>query len=185
MEYEVEGPRPRGRPKRTWREVVREDCQARKLNKEDAVDRCKWREMIKDVRWSRWVWVGECFFWYRPTRVVPDKRPLNMCVRACCVRACVPGWASTRKVKPVWILLKQETESGSGISWAICKSASHSRQITMPVPHHSSFDLLNVLNVICKRATALRPLTSSTQHFVTSMMLVALMCKKIVVLWYI
>jgi len=36
MEYEVEGPRPRRRPKRTWREVVREDCQARKLNKEDA-----------------------------------------------------------------------------------------------------------------------------------------------------
>jgi len=25
MEYEVEGPRPRGRPKRTWRDVVRED----------------------------------------------------------------------------------------------------------------------------------------------------------------
>ena len=30
MEYEVEGPRRRGRPKRTWREVVWEDCQARK-----------------------------------------------------------------------------------------------------------------------------------------------------------
>ena len=29
--------------------------------------------------------------------------------------------------------------SGSGISWAICKSASHSRQITMPAPHHSVF----------------------------------------------
>ena len=28
LEYEVEGPRPRGRPKRTWREVVRKDCQA-------------------------------------------------------------------------------------------------------------------------------------------------------------
>ena len=27
MEYEVERPRPRGRPKRTWREVVKEDCQ--------------------------------------------------------------------------------------------------------------------------------------------------------------
>jgi len=50
MEYEVEGPRPRGRLKRTWREVVREDCQARKLNKEDALDRCKWRKVIKDVR---------------------------------------------------------------------------------------------------------------------------------------
>ena len=45
MEYEVEGPRPRGRPKRTWREVVR--C---KTNKEDAIDRCKWRKMIKYVR---------------------------------------------------------------------------------------------------------------------------------------
>ena len=33
MEYEVQGPRPRGRPKRTWREVVREDCQARKVVK--------------------------------------------------------------------------------------------------------------------------------------------------------
>ena len=49
MEYEVEGPRPRERPKRTWREVVREDCQARKMNKEDAIDRCKWMKMIKDV----------------------------------------------------------------------------------------------------------------------------------------
>ena len=51
----------------------------------------------------------------------------------------LPGWASTRKVKPIWILLEQETVSGSGISWAICKSAPRSRQITTPVPHHSVF----------------------------------------------
>jgi len=30
-------------------------------------------------------------------------------------------------------------DSGSGISWAVCKSASGSRQITIPAPHHSSF----------------------------------------------
>jgi len=42
-------------------------------------------------------------------------------------------------VKPIWILLKQETVSGSGVSWAICKSAHRSRQITMPAPHHSVF----------------------------------------------
>ena len=77
MEYEVEGSRPRRRPKRNWKEVVREDRQARKLNKEDAMDRCKWIKVIKEVRWPGWVWVGECFFWYRPTQVVPDKRPLN------------------------------------------------------------------------------------------------------------
>ena len=51
----------------------------------------------------------------------------------------LPGWAGTRQVKSIWILLKQETLSGSGISWAICKSAPRSRQITRSVPHHSVF----------------------------------------------
>ena len=47
MGHEVEGSRPKGRPKKTWKEVIREDCQARKLNKEDAVDHCKWRKVIR------------------------------------------------------------------------------------------------------------------------------------------
>jgi len=48
-------------------------------------------------------------------------------------------YISTRKVKPKTNLdfLEQETVSSSGISWAICKSAPRSRQITMPAPHHS------------------------------------------------
>jgi len=51
----------------------------------------------------------------------------------------LPRWAGTRKVQPIWILLKQETVSGSGISWAICNSAPRSRQITTPAPHDSIF----------------------------------------------
>ena len=47
--------------------------------------------------------------------------------------------AGTRKVKPIWIFLNQETVSGSGISWAMCKSAPCSRQTTTPAPHHSVF----------------------------------------------
>jgi len=47
-EYEVEGPRPR-RPKRTWKEVMEKDCQAHRLNKEDAMDCSRWRKLIKDV----------------------------------------------------------------------------------------------------------------------------------------
>ena len=35
--------------------------------------------------------------------------------------------------------------SGSGISWAICKSAPRSRQITTPAPHHSVFYRPDVL----------------------------------------
>jgi len=49
----------------------------------------------------------------------------------------LPRWTGTRKVQPIWIFQKQETVSGSGISWAICKSAPCSRQITTPAPHHS------------------------------------------------
>jgi len=44
-----------------------------------------------------------------------------------------------QKGKPICILLEQETVSGSGISWAICKSAPRSRQTTTPAPHHSVF----------------------------------------------
>jgi len=51
----------------------------------------------------------------------------------------LPRWAGSRKVEPIWILLKQETASRSGISWAICKSAPSSTQITTPEPHHSVF----------------------------------------------
>jgi len=50
-------------------------------------------------------------------------------------------WVSQHhKGKPFWILLEQEMMGGSGISGTICKSfAPRSRQITMPVPHHSVF----------------------------------------------
>jgi len=41
-----------------------------------------------------------------------------------------------QKGKPIWILLKQETVSGSGIIRAVCKSAPRSRQITTPAPNH-------------------------------------------------
>ena len=57
----------------------------------------------------------------------------------------LPRSASARKVKPIWTLLKQETVSGDGISWAICKSAHRSRRITMPAPHHSVFYRLDAL----------------------------------------
>jgi len=38
LEYEVDGAMPRGRPKKLG-EIVEKDCQARKLNREDAMDR--------------------------------------------------------------------------------------------------------------------------------------------------
>ena len=56
------------------------------------------------------------------------------------VNGLYPGvsWYQKGKIN-LDVLLKQETVSGSGISWAVCKSAPRSRQITTPAPHHSVF----------------------------------------------
>ena len=48
-EYEVEDARPRGRPKKTCREIVEKDCQACKhVNREDAMDHSRWTKQITD-----------------------------------------------------------------------------------------------------------------------------------------
>jgi len=46
MEYEVEGARPRGRG--LGERLSKKNCQAHKLNREDAVDHNRWRKQIKD-----------------------------------------------------------------------------------------------------------------------------------------
>ena len=60
------------------REVVQKDCQAHNLNRGDAMNRSRWKKLIKIGWWSGW-WVGECFFWYWLTRIVLDKGPQNDC----------------------------------------------------------------------------------------------------------
>jgi len=65
---------------------------------------------------------------------LPERASTHTHTRLTALCPGLPVWAgSTRKVKPIWILLKQETLSGSGISWAVCKSAPRSRPITTPV----------------------------------------------------
>ena len=79
-----------------------------------------------------WLFVWLCFI--SDILLIYDIRLTALCPG-------LPRWAGTRKVKPIWILLEQETLSGSGISWAVCKSAPRSRQIglTTPAPHRSIF----------------------------------------------
>jgi len=43
-----EGAGPRGRPKKSWTEIVQKECQACKLYREDAMDRNQWRNLTKD-----------------------------------------------------------------------------------------------------------------------------------------
>jgi len=49
IDYEVEGVRLRGRPKKTGSEVIEKDCQTGQPCMEDAMDHRKWRKLIKDV----------------------------------------------------------------------------------------------------------------------------------------
>jgi len=88
----------------------------------------------------------------------------------------LPRWAGTRKVKPIWILLKQMTVSGSGIRWAVCKSAPRSRQTTTPAHHHSVFTARCYASAVlaialcpsvtsrCSTKTAKHRMTQTTPH---------------------
>jgi len=58
VKWRVPAARPRGRPKKTWREIVEKVCKARGLNREDAMDRSRWRKqigMIDDHNECEWV----------------------------------------------------------------------------------------------------------------------------------
>ena len=70
----------------------------------------------------------------------------------------LPGLAGTRQVKPIWILLKQETVSCSGISWAICKSAPRSRQITTPL------SFLQAGCPSCRQTNSVKALVGDKNH---------------------
>ena len=68
-----------------------------------------------------------------------NQRKLESTHTHICLTALCPVSRYQKGIKPIWISLKQETVSGSGISWDTCKSAPRSRQITTPAPHSSVF----------------------------------------------
>jgi len=55
---------------------------------------------------------------------------INICLMA--ILSGATQVSQCQKGKPVLILLKQKTVSGSGIIWAVCTFAPRSRQITVP-----------------------------------------------------
>ena len=80
-------------------------------------------------------------FWYRLTRVVPEKGPLNVCVCVCvraCVRACVIGvefgatsWAACRTVPP---RRSRRCASSSTTSWTSSTPVCASRTCCCGAP---------------------------------------------------
>ena len=54
---------------------------------------------------SSWVWVGECFFWYRLTWAVLDKGLLNGCV-CVCIYSCTYYHSSTLFACVLWVICK-------------------------------------------------------------------------------
>ena len=88
----------------------------------------------------------------------------------------LPRWASTRKVKLIWILLKQETVSGSGISSAICKSATRSWQIITPAPHHSVF--LQARCPSCHPTNSVKALKAKCQADVLTSKMIFMYCQR-------
>ena len=47
MDFEVDGRRPPGRPRKTWKKTLEEDMRLAGVREEDALDRGRWRAMTK------------------------------------------------------------------------------------------------------------------------------------------
>jgi len=79
-----------------------------------------------------------------------------------CLTALFPRltrWAGTRKVKPIWILLKQETVNSSGISWASTPPLCFYRPDALPAAQptaskHWRQENVKVTNIIQKKQAA-------------------------------
>ena len=120
----------------TWSRILLARCKAKSafLETDVSVQHCA-LVVVHDTTGLDWRWPSWCEK-HTHTHTHPHTH-IHTRLTALCPG--LPGWAGTRKAKPIWILLKQETVSGNGISWAICKSAPHSRQITTPAPHTTQF----------------------------------------------
>jgi len=82
----VEGARPTGRPKKTWSEIVEKDCKACGLNREDAMDRSRWRRQIGIFDdHDGCAWVNVSFGTGSPgcPGQNPQSRKMVVCVRTC------------------------------------------------------------------------------------------------------
>jgi len=104
-----------------------------------------WFWCIIFALWSVFLWLHTTVLYFRIVHSLTTHTHAHTHLRLMALFPGLPGWAGTRMVKPIWILLKQGTMSGSGISWAICKSAPRSRQITTPALHLSVFYRLDAL----------------------------------------
>ena len=108
-------------------------------------------------------WVNPCLErdaklsdgWFTQSSVNPFFGPLSF----------VRDYPGEPVPEPIWILLKQETVNGSGISWAMCKSAPCRRHIAMPASHHSVFYRPDALPAAKPTASkAVKALTAHVLH---------------------
>ena len=88
---------------------------------------------------------------YMNTKTHPFNRPVSRTIRV----------SRYQKGKNNLDFMEQ-TASGSGISWAVCKSAPCYRQTTTPAPHHSVF--LQAGCPSCHPTNSIKALKASVHH---------------------
>jgi len=118
--YDVEGSRPRGRQKKTWREIVEKDCQARKLN----MDNNGMRKLTKDGCLNRIGVSGWMFLLVLAHSVVPY-RALKRFVLLLCKDFTV----KIIKEKPRDIPCRTTSRRSSTCSARLCLKWMKNRQV--------------------------------------------------------
>ena len=78
--------------------------------------------------------MGECSFWYRPTRVVPDQRPLNgRCKRSLSLLVS-SGTSCLNLFQPIQILVSTAASAWWGADMVICLERGADLHMAQPMP---------------------------------------------------
>ena len=103
---------PPGRPNHTWLRAIESDLRPMNIGPSYA-----WKKPASREHWRS---LSRCLCHSNDCDVMTRMRPSTSCThtRLTALYPGLPGWAGTRKVRPIWILLEQEIVSGSGTSWA-------------------------------------------------------------------
>jgi len=133
IDHKLEGVWLKGRPKKTWMEVVKKVCRTPQVNKEDAEDCSKWN--IKDTSTKIGCeWANVLFFCYWLTQIVFDKQSLNGLLSFCDVgRGCCTGH--------VTFLSPEQQFQTSEYSWqsANARQTDNVETVTVTLQHISRF----------------------------------------------
>jgi len=141
---------------------VENDCQAHKLNREDAMDRNRWRKQMTDDH-DRCEWVNVSSGTGSPglSQTNPESRKMVVCVCVhACMRACDDNAARVSDVDVIYIYSKR----GSSAAYIESASSARRKDEVKPLAAVIAICFLHCFDIVGWVAKGHRPIKTHTTY---------------------